>query len=262
PEHMRQLLIREEHFRLGGRLQTHLLYVADDADDRNPAISKIVRVGPESFAERVFVRPELARHRLVDDGDRLRLSAVVVIEKASLPQLDAHSFHVTHADLPALRVLSRPLLAPFDRKAVGSSLPGQRDGGSVAGGYDAGQRAHALQRLPIKSVPLRQFAVFIAREQRSEHKRVLWVDSDVQRPQPEKGPDQQSRADKQYQRQRDFDHDQRASKPAMPCARPRAPAALFQRLIQVNLRRLKRGRESEYDSGKEREQQCEAEDFG
>jgi hypothetical protein len=58
----------------------------------------------------------------------------------------------------------------------------------------------------------------------------------------------QSRADEQHERECHLDDHQQAAQAALPRPPCRAAASLFQCLVQIDLRRLQRGRYAEDDS--------------
>src|SRR4051812_33181139 len=72
--------------------------VADDADHRSPVAARARRAELDLFAERVFVRPVSARHRLIDDRYGQSRRRILYREIATAPQSHAKRAEVTGAD--------------------------------------------------------------------------------------------------------------------------------------------------------------------
>src|SRR5205085_2571006 len=68
------------HLWFDRRFDAHLSDVGDDADNRNPRRFRWRPTEIEAFADGVLTRPEVARHRLIDNGDRHGLFVVTPVE--------------------------------------------------------------------------------------------------------------------------------------------------------------------------------------
>src|SRR5208282_961417 len=71
--------------------------VANDPDDGDPWAIRIVAL-VKSLSNRVFAGPEVSGHRLVDQGNRLRVCAIALIESAAVNEFHAERPHVAGAD--------------------------------------------------------------------------------------------------------------------------------------------------------------------
>src|SRR2546423_6069134 len=86
-------------------------------------------------------------------------------------------------------------------------------------------------------------------------------ESRIEVAQMDEAVDQQSRADKQNKRNRDFADDKDTANTIAAHARAGIPAAFLERVVQVEVRCLGRGRESKNYSGRERNESGEEEHF-
>ena len=76
------LRVREINDNLGVGIETILLHVADNARDHK----RLFRIEPETFADRIIMRPEALSEFLIDDDNALAVRRVVIREKATLDQ--------------------------------------------------------------------------------------------------------------------------------------------------------------------------------
>src|SRR5260221_13517849 len=100
------------------RLESHLLDIARDPDDRDPGRAGRAELDP--FAERILIRPKLPRHGFADDGDPRRLGAVPFLDP--LANRNSHRRQIAGSELPVQRVAARPPRNAFDLKAPRASL--------------------------------------------------------------------------------------------------------------------------------------------
>src|SRR5215510_11481388 len=77
-------------------LQTDVLDIAGDADDGQPGFV-LRRADLDALAYRVALRPEAARHALVDDHDFFR-ARVALVEFASMFHRNAHRAEIVRQD--------------------------------------------------------------------------------------------------------------------------------------------------------------------
>src|SRR5581483_6430239 len=154
---------------LHGRLafEPVLFDVADDADELAPdGVALRVPLEADPLAQGVLVRPELSRHRLVNDRDGLRALHVAVVEVPAFDERDAHRLEVARAREPAVtprRHLPGRHLTAFDGKTAARIHPAHRQAGREADRLDAGQGRDAFESLLVKAVNLRRLLVFALR---------------------------------------------------------------------------------------------------
>src|SRR5262245_40245196 len=237
-----------------------VLRVPDDSDDL-AGLVVVFQVNRHAFAEWLFVREVLSRERLVDDDDVAHLRPFLIGEESPAFERDLHRAEVVrvghhHAGFQFLHDGQyRPSLDVHARARVE-----RREWQSVdrAGGFDAWQRLHLRDGLPEEVDPLLVVVVLRPRQAHAHRQYILRVKAGINSLQPREAANEQPRAKEQNERYRDFENDQRVAQPLGPHA-ARALSALFERLCQVEPRRLERRREAEDDAGRERYPQCEAE---
>src|SRR2546426_8841577 len=88
------------------------------------------------------------------------------------------------------------------------------------------------------------------------------VEAEVNLVQIDEGLDQQSGARQKDESKSEFGTHQKPAQTVAPPARCRTPAALFERLVEVNLGRSESGHESRGDSREDGKNQCKRQDPG
>ena len=149
---------RVVHHRLRVFVQRSLVHVVDHADDAGPRLVVPGRrtAQPDALAERALARPLRARHRPRHDDDRGVPLAVERVEHPPLDEFHAHGVEVAgrhalpHEHRRHLAVGQRPA---FDGVPRAGHRPAQGERGRGRGADDAGQRAQAVDRLPMEGQP-------------------------------------------------------------------------------------------------------------
>src|SRR5678816_4882353 len=86
--------MREEGLVADGRVESGATHVGHHANNGQEwRIARAVTI-PESLADRIIVRPEALRHRLVDDDDLRRIAVVRGSERAAAAQRNTHHLEV------------------------------------------------------------------------------------------------------------------------------------------------------------------------
>src|SRR5260370_27035450 len=102
---------RSIHRRNGGRVETGLLDVADDAHDRHPGALILwnIESPPNPVPDGIGVRPQKAREPFVDDGDPLAGRSIRICDEPAAPERDAERFEIAadHPGPPDQPALSR-----------------------------------------------------------------------------------------------------------------------------------------------------------
>ena len=199
--------------------QRAVLAVANHADNLSPGPVRAIDADPA--ADRIGVRELHRRGGRVEDDDRRPGFHVGVPEVAALHERDAErleelrSDHV-RVDEPrvvggrppalALRALVRRA-PPFDVEAEHAGAAAEHRHPGDGRGLDAGEPAHALDRLPIELTPLR---AGVAQEIDAERRRdqLVDVDAGIDRACRLQAAHEQARGNQQQQRQRDLADDQ------------------------------------------------------
>ena len=146
-----------------------------------------------------------------------------------------------------------------DQKRHAVTPPAHRDRVGDRRFADAGQGVdprHDLAQVCVQLIGLRELA---ARDWQTRRDDVGRVESGVDTHHLEEAADEQARADEQHERQRDFDHHERAAQPAAARVGRRSAPAFLHRPRQIRFRRLQRGREAEDHAGRQRQYQRECE---
>ena len=121
----------------------------DDADDHQVGLG---RIGPaEDPPQRVAVRPVAAGHRLADDGHRLTVAPVAIVEGAA-----SHDRHAGGVEEPAVhrravgakRLPASGWHATVDREVGVAGRELERQWPDEADGRDPRQRPKALEQTP------------------------------------------------------------------------------------------------------------------
>ena len=105
--HVRKSLLRVGFISLHRRhlIQTILFHVTDDADDLEPFGIFVPTVKRDSFADGIFVRKNLRRHRLVDQSNARRIFCVSLSKYAAPAQRNAHRLEIFGAHRVIVRAL-------------------------------------------------------------------------------------------------------------------------------------------------------------
>src|SRR5262245_62959245 len=109
--------ICDVHFRPRLSVQSVVLYVSNYSGDRQPGKRPLRAADLDAFAERVFIRQENSRKRLVDDRYTERVLTVTVVNQSSGAKRNAHRAKIigTHHAKPDVDLRLR---FPFDQEAA------------------------------------------------------------------------------------------------------------------------------------------------
>src|SRR5262249_21755041 len=112
--------------------------VGHHAHDGLPRVVRSLTAVLDALAQRVFVGPEAARHRLVDNHDRRRLAPVALVEPSPADNRRADDAEVIRADR-----VNRRLDALF-RFEIGAAVDAEIAGIGRLAEKDVADRAHSL----------------------------------------------------------------------------------------------------------------------
>ena len=236
--------------------------VPDDADDRT---RDVVFEHLDLFPDRILVRPETARHRLVDDENRRRVGAVLVAEKPAANQRDLGG-----AEIASCREIEEDLRLASGRgsgavEKRNPGRPGVTGKGQAAdqrGGFYSGNLLDPIEDLLVK-IPRRiGLGVLRARQTIFQGEQVLRLEPDVGLEQFAEAANQQAGRDQEQDRERDLRDDESAAHPIPARAAAAAASAFFQSGLQLRARQLQRRHETEQPAGDDREREREEKDAG
>ena len=198
------------------------------------------------------------------NGHRHRVARrrVALGDVAAGPQGDAHGRGIAVADHPHVR---RRLLATLVGHALGADAPravaAERQGVGNAGALDARNRARQPQDLvEIRRLLLGRRVGGVGIDAHGGGAGGLKAQVDVQ--DLHEAANEQPGADQQDARKRNLRHDQCVAHPPAGAPFGRSAAAILERVVQGQVRRLERGGQAEDDAGQERRGQREAKDCG
>ena len=231
-----------------------------------PTISIPGASSPRPIASRspIAERPgkELARHRLVDDGDRGRPQVVREPELAAGDERDAERREVLRPDLVApdpdglglfVGGTRRPDVARLVASGHRGDLGGRDRADPRGGGQRLGEPPHELRR------PLGRVAVRLGSEREGED--VVRLDAQVDAAEVGEAPGEETGGHEQDERQGDLRRHEPAARPdRLAPGRARAAALAAQRPSRVEPRRAVRRADAEEDPGDDREDGREADD--
>ena len=243
-----------------------LLDHPDDADDRHG----LLRIEPEVPANRIVPRPKTLRELFVDNRHLLPVAGIVVVEISAFQQGDLHGAKVIGAGRPLihLQFVARLRLIALHIDTAPTYPAGEGQHFNLAFRDHPGQAADPVANFPVELHD--GFAVGILGAARRHMHRQHMIGGKSRRHilQPREAADQQSRADQQHQRKRQFTNHQQ---PAQPMPRHQqaaiglaAASARFQGCVQIQLDGAPRRGQSEQKPGQcrdpKREQQYGAVD--
>src|SRR5262249_61486387 len=114
--------MRDEHLRDALAFQALAAHITNDAHNGQPRRGGLRGATLESLSQRLFVRPEPARHRFVDDGDRRGVLIVLRIEETPLARMHTQRLKeraaaalTTQRNSPLVLTL-RPVPCPPNRR--------------------------------------------------------------------------------------------------------------------------------------------------
>src|SRR5256885_1276939 len=122
-------------------------HITRDSNNCEPRLLGVVMAQLDPFADRVFIGPEPARHRLIDDDHSRALGGALVVELASLAQRNSHSpkiIRASHAVSRARLMLRAGIGPPFDGEPAPRVSAADGQMANAAYRYDARHRAHLL----------------------------------------------------------------------------------------------------------------------
>ena len=227
--------------------------IGSDADDREPLVARVRTGHLEATAERLLIRPQLFRHRLVDDGERTLRVRFGIGEVPAAQDANVERAVQVRRDRgePDVRLLALFVGPALDGRASPAAAPAERD--------EVGRerRAHARQRFDApddvggaQGARLLRLIRVSGQEEPHRHQR-RGLEAGVALLKGLEAPDEQRRAHQQHQRRRHFDDDERVPQPrAAPLAS--RPASFLERFVEVHAGRLERGGEAEDDAGQDR----------
>ena len=202
--HTRGRNLRVRHIELDARrlLESPIAHVAHDADDGQPGLRALTASSFEALSNRVFVRPEGSRHRLVDDRNRLPGAAVALVEHPATEQRHPHGLEVAERDDSLIGFRCSSIVGEggvVDGRRTGSARA--RQGNAVAGPdfRDAWQPGHAPQHLLVEIPHLIGLRIPHRRNDDSHGENAGRIEPGVDRLKPHEALDEQTRADQQQQ---------------------------------------------------------------
>ena len=216
------------------------MHVADDADDRD----RVARVDGDRMADRILAAPELARHRLADDGHRRRRRRVRVREVAPAQKRDAQGVEVAGAGRPIVGVRRRRGRPAVDVEPSRAVAGRQRQPAGGADRLDAGNRADGGHGAIEERDLLRRRGVSRGRQAERQRHEMIGVEAGRHALQLDQAPDRQSRADEEHEREGDLRRDERRAR-ALLAGAARTARRSLQVVVDVRVQGLARGRETE-----------------
>ena len=125
----RRLRVRHVEGDPSVRVEAVLLHPSDDAHDGVPRTFGLEIAKADAPADRILVRPQLARHELVDDDDARFFRCVAVVEEAAPHERDAHGLEVPAGRDALVRVdevFAGRRHAPFDGNRAPREVAAER----------------------------------------------------------------------------------------------------------------------------------------
>ena len=206
-----------------------------------------------THSERILVGEVPPRQTLADDDDRSRCPGVFLREYAPLQQRNSHRAKVilTDQDVSGLRL-----------------LPGGGPRSTIDGKFLLTRAVHRRPRRHGGEQHARILADSIECRSPEGHRlwkgpacirngleQVLGIDATGRCLQLHEAPDHQPGADQQHERDSQFRDDQQAARPSP--AEPGGHARGFQAIVEIDLRRLHSGHETEHDACDQRDKDRE-----
>src|SRR5829696_6082522 len=175
---------------------------------------------------------------------------VAIVKVAALNYGNAHSTKIANAGSEKIgaRMILPRYRPSFDLERDGETITAQRQRVYRARRLHARHRLEAALQVDEK-LGLPVAVVFDFRQLHVERKDVLRLQTAVHVSQTPETLDQQSSAHQQHHRDRELAYHQHVANAIASRAFTRASPTFFQRFHQFTLRGIKRGRQSEYQSG-------------
>src|ERR1017187_8754265 len=239
------LRVRPEELPLDRHVQALVMHIADDPHHREAR--PVGPAQPDRSADRIFLGPKGARHRLVDDDRSRRTDGILRRELPPLQDRNAHGPEVVWAGDAVARARhlsgSRRRLSLDLKTPARVSLKGQMP--DCANGHNARNSAHMLVEILTKTRQTRRTHVdLFLGDRHSQRKHVLRIQPGIHAQQPRHAFDHQSRARKHHHRQRHFGRHQYMPQ-AIPPARGGATPAFLEGLVHAGTQRAQGWRDAE-----------------
>src|SRR5205807_6984183 len=152
---------------------------------------------------------------------------------------------------------------PRDKKAVAVAAVRRKTAAvNHRSGSHARQRLNLLQQLSEEFRLAAPFLVAGSKQGDPHGQHMVRVEAEVNLVQIDEGLDQQSGSDQKDKSKSEFSTHQKPTQTVAPPACGRTPAALFERLVEVNLGRSESGHESEGDSREDGKNQSKRQNPG
>src|ERR1700682_1529899 len=198
--------------RVGG--ERVLLNAADHADYREPRRIFFRATVMNALAERVLIGPEFLRHVFVDDNHARIRVCVLLVEEAAFAQRNLHGLEVVStgdALVGVDEVLARWRHAAFHRDGSPGKGPAQRQRGHTAGRARSRQMFQTFPELVIRIEHGLRSVVLVAGHGEFKREYAVGIEPPSHLLQAGETADEQSRANEQHHRERQFGNYQRTS---------------------------------------------------
>ena len=255
---------RDVHLRIRHHVRTPRSHVGSDADDL------VGRTGAEQ-ADRLAdhgrgleIREQTLGERFVHHGDKRRVRAIALVERAPRQHRDAHRLEVAiHHDAEfgdGYALVRTGLIGPADWAVVaGGADRQQADRTRVR---DARQRPHAIEESELESADRFVAVGDKRRHADAEGQDRRARDAEVLRLQAQQALHHQARGGHERQSQRHFGDDQQPARRSGAAGGGAATAARSNHAVQIGAQQVNRRRESGDQPGDDRDHQRKAEHAG
>jgi len=193
-----------------------------------------------------------SRHRFIDDGNGRYICRVALGKGAAMLQRDLQNTKIIRRDPAEVSGLHFPRLRlrlTFDLKSIDFLISTQRQRIAGGSGLYAGEIFNAPNDLCKERGCFGTIAIGIVGQRDVKSENAFGIKARAHVRELRETLDQEARRNQKHERECDLGDDQAAAQPMM--TRGRAPIAFFQFLTQANARRLKSGRETEEQSGRD-----------
>ena len=199
------------HGRKRALIESVFEYVADNADNLARGLVELrayIGRNIDLCMERIFSRPVLPRHGLIDDGYFRGLSIIPVSKTPTAQQRDFHGIEVRRRDVaPVPKSVRRAKERAPHHKEWERGTGFERQPGGRAGGNDPRQSAQALAAVAHELIDLLRRLKLRTGERHSKRQYVMRVKARMNRLEIDKAPDEQRSPDQKHQSKRNFsDH--------------------------------------------------------
>jgi len=252
-----ELHIGKIHFGAGGKIESGLMNVTDDADDGEPGLCRgIFVVGAlEALAEGIFAGPVVAGHGFVDEGDELGVGAVGMIKEAAGDELHTKRGRIVgadHAEVGDEALAGRGLRTTFDGDGDGATGIGEGDPGGVAGREDAGQSLDFGKDLIVEGDAAGKSVVTRIRKRSVHDEDVVGLKAAIEVIEIFEAADEQSGTGEKNDGEGDFGNDESVAEALAAGTNAATAAGLVECGSDVHTGNAKRGNDAEENAGGER----------